>query len=119
MEIGRMTAAQVDRELEAHDLVEHDLEDPGWNRRSAQILHRKITLSCRRPVGEKPRQGDQTAPSGQSNRKAGHSPPDPAVGSTTDESAKPATACRAAGVLSDPTVEKREHPRVDSYVLSG
>lgn len=73
-----MTAAQVDRELAAHDLVEHDLEDPGWNRRSAQLLHRKITLSARR-AGENLHEGGQTAPSAASTAPAGP----PTLGNST------------------------------------
>ena len=46
--LGRMTADQVDRALEAHDALEHELQDPDWNLRSSRLLARKITLKARK-----------------------------------------------------------------------
>ena len=44
--IGRMTLAEIEAELAAHDALEHDVEAPKWNLKSRLLLHRKITLKA-------------------------------------------------------------------------
>ena len=46
--LGRMTLEQVDAAITEHDALEHELEAPGWNLKSALLLDRKIRLQARR-----------------------------------------------------------------------
>ncbi len=58
--LGAMTASQVDAALDRHDAIEHELETPNWNRKSALLLHRKIELRATAHT-RRPHESDETA----------------------------------------------------------